>query len=91
MNEPIELEQPLVCEDVELSNLRALASAVISNAIRDLTLPSRPLAKQLGAFLWLTGPGFTFWADWAGADHLDPFYVLTHLGKVRRLLEKRMK
>jgi hypothetical protein len=67
---------------------RLLAAAVISQAVRDVVYGS--LERRLDALLWLTGPDFIQWADWAGTPSLDPFALLPNLRDAKRRLRRRI-
>ena len=81
-------EEILICPDVQEKNLRALASAVIFQAIRDMTR-KREVRRAKDAFLWVTGPELEAWQDIAGVL-FDPYtYILPRLREVKRKLERR--
>ncbi len=85
MDAPI--EGPIVTEYAAPRDMRAVAAAVVNQAIRDLTNRSTPLPRQRDAFLWITsGQDFEGWLDWAGVPFLDPYRVLVNLRKARQLL-----
>lgn len=76
-----------VCENVQESNLRQLAAHVVTQALRELR--GRDPLASVNAFLWLTGPDFAWWAEWAGMPLADPFRML-QTGAARKM-EKRGK
>jgi hypothetical protein len=74
----------------EGADLRGLATAVIFEAVRDVTGKRKPFEKRLSALLWLTGPDFEIWSDWAGAT-LDPYKLLPALREAKTKLQRRSK
>jgi len=73
----------------EGADLQQLATAVISQAVRDAAAKKSPMRKRLEAFFWLVSPEFTVWADFAGAEYLNPYKLLPHLEEARKKLSRR--
>ena len=80
-----EPNQPLVCPDVQERDLRSLASAVVTQAIRDLIEGTDGEMKD--AFLWLLSLEFEGWAEWSGFYPPNPYLLLTNLKQIRKLLK----
>lgn len=72
----------------ENAQLRALASAVITGALRDVTTRKQPREKRLAALVWLLSPDFEIWCDFADYT-VDPYKILPCLRKVKRQLQTR--
>ncbi len=92
MNRVTELDQPLegpiIGEYCQPVNLRALARAVITQAVRDLNRKQDPL-RAADAFFWLADPrsDFSLFAEVMDAWTLDPFKLLSS-GNARKLRGK---
>jgi hypothetical protein len=71
----------------EHANFRALARAVIAQAVRDMRNQHQPV-KQIDALLWLTGEDFPLWAEVMEAPFMDPFKMLSSGGA--RELDRRV-
>jgi hypothetical protein len=83
----VDQPEPIICEDVLPESLRALASAVITQVIRDI-LTKKQAEKRLGAFVWLTGPELEAWSDFADAT-INPYKILPNLREVKKQLYRR--
>jgi hypothetical protein len=81
--------EPLIFEDVPPANLRSLASAIVIQAIRDITTNKNTLSKKMKALAWLASPDFEVWADWAGMPYLNPYKLLGNLRAVEKQLRYR--
>jgi hypothetical protein len=65
-----------VYPDVQPQELRRLAAQVCLTAFQELK--GRDVLKALDAVLWMTGPDFVQWAEWAGLPFADPLPLLTN-------------
>jgi hypothetical protein len=70
-------EEPVICEDVQIHDLRRLAANVVTQAIRDLKGRDIPRAVDAALFLTDVDDRFPWWAEWAGMSFADPFKLLT--------------
>jgi hypothetical protein len=71
----------------EHADMRALARAMIMQAVRDMRNPRQPM-KQLDAFLFLTGEDFPLWCEVMDAPFLDAFKMLSSGGA--RMLDRKV-
>jgi hypothetical protein len=85
----MEQPEPLICEDVEPKCLRALASAVVTQAVKDLTARRQPFEKRLTALIWLTGPEYEMWSDFAGLEP-NVYKLLPRLGQAKQIFERKV-
>ena len=75
-----------IFEDVTTDNLRQLATVTILQAFTDAK--SKDVVTQLDAVMWLTGPDFAQWAEWAGMSFVEVWQVLTS-GQARKARTRR--
>lgn len=67
-------DEVLVCEDVLPVNLRRLAAATITQAIRELT--GRDLVRAIDAALWLTDNDAPWWFEACDMPFADGLQLL---------------
>lgn len=86
LDEP--LEGPIVTEYCQPVNLRALARATITQAVRDLNRRSDPV-RAVDALLWLTAErsSFDLFREVMDAPFLDPYKLLSS-GNARKAIGK---
>lgn len=71
----IDPSEPLVCEDVQIGDLKQLAVMTVAQALRDAARGR--IEQQLDAVLWLVGEDSGFWLEWAGLPYADPIMLIT--------------
>jgi hypothetical protein len=72
-----------ICEDVMPRDLRRLAAAVITTALRETKARKDPI-KALDACLWLTSQDAGLWLDAADLPYGDPLQLLIS-GRLRKI------
>jgi hypothetical protein len=84
----IDPNEPLICEDVRIGELKQLAIMAITQALRDAT--SGSVERRLDAVLWLTGEDSGFWLEWAGLPYVDPIAIVTR-GRFPQMIMRKRK